>query len=301
MDKRTKRRVKAVAVFLVFLAVAVTVFDVSRKGNKQVNDSSFKPSRDEFNKMKWMNKAVYELGSSNVVKSIAEMDALVRSISPKPIRRESKGGFGIYTFSVPGSVYPSLRDRLGKVANILSEAEMQDTSLVNIDATLEQSTLASLTKDLEEMDKIRVPTDHDQRQKEVLRAKIRDTNAKLENLKTTESYLVYATLRPTVKSNSMISSIKTMGVTFLKWLVIFFVGMVLVYYGTKLLMLLLGMMGVKGISAGGVGSSYQYGGYGNYANKYYSRYGYGGSHRKVKRVYKDKRTTDTEEESPEEK
>jgi hypothetical protein len=279
--------------------VAVTVFEVNSKTHKSVNDLSFKPSRDEFNRMKWMNKAVFELGSTNIPKSIASMDALVRSITPKPIRRESKGGFGIYTFSVPGSVYPSLRDRLAKTANILSEAEMQDTSLVNIDANLETSTLASLTKDLEEMDKIRVPTDHDQRQKEVLRAKIRDTKAKLENLKTTESYLVYATLKPIVKSNTLISSVKTMGITFLKWLAIFFVGMVLVYYGTKLLMWLLGMMGVKGISAGGVGSSYQYGGYGNYANKYYSRYGYGGSHRKVKRVYKDKRTTETEENPPE--
>jgi len=299
VDKRTRRRVKALAVFLVFLSVAVTVFEVGRNRPNTVNEASFKESRAEFTKLKWMNKAAFDMGSPTIIKALNDMNSLVSSVSTKTIRRETRGAYGIYTFSVPMAVYPSLRERLQKVGGIISESETQDTSLVSIDPTQEESTLASLQKDLAELDKIQMPSEHDLRQKDLLRSRISYTKSRLDNINTASSYLVYITLKPTVKSNTVITSVKTMGITFLKWLAIFFVGMVLVYYGTKLLMWLLGMMGVKGISAGGVGSSYQYGGYGNYANKYYSRYGYGGSHRKVKRVYKDKRTTESDENPPE--
>lgn len=299
MDKRTRRRVKALAIFLVFLTVAVTIFEVGRKHQGPISEANFKASRNEFANLKWMNKATFDMGSANINKALTDMNTMVSSLATKTVRRETKGAFGIYTFSVPREVYPSLRERLQKLGGIISESETQDTSLVSIDPTLEESTLASLQKDLAQMEKIPVPSEHELRQKELLRSKISQTTLRLDNLRTANSYLVYVTLKPLVRSNTLISMAKTMAVTFLKWLGIFFIGMVLVYYGTKLLMWLLGMLGIKGISASGVGSSYQYGGYGNYANKYYSRYGYGGSHRKVKRVYKDKRTTDTEENPPE--
>jgi len=80
-----------------------------------------------------------------------------------------------------------------------------------------------------------------------------------------------------------------MSINFLTWLVIYAVGMVLVYFGTRLLMYFLAALGIRGLNAGGVGGSYQYGGYSGYASKYSGRYNYNTSKRKIKRVYKDRR------------
>ena len=96
------------------------------------------------------------------------------------------------------------------------------------------------------------------------------------------------------------TTVRTLVVIYFKWLGICFVGLVLVYFGTRLLMMLLSMMGVKGLGMSGVGGAYQYGGYTGYANKYYSRYGYGRGKRKIKRVYKDKsESADKQESEPE--
>jgi len=79
------------------------------------------------------------------------------------------------------------------------------------------------------------------------------------------------------------------------------VGAVLAYYGTRLLIYFLSALGVKGVGAGGLGSSYRYGGYGGYYNRYYNRYNYGHGKRKIKRIYKDKKTTPVSDDENNEK
>jgi hypothetical protein len=82
--------------------------------------------------------------------------------------------------------------------------------------------------------------------------------------------------------------VKNLTMMYLFWLGIFAVGMVLVYFGTKLLMYLLAALGVKGINTSGLGGSYNYNGSYSSYGRYNSRYGSNSSKRKVKRIYKDK-------------
>jgi hypothetical protein len=68
-------------------------------------------------------------------------------------------------------------------------------------------------------------------------------------------------------------------------------------------MYFLSALGVKssGGGGGGLGGSYNYSGYGRYYSRYYNRYNYGHGKRKIKRIYKDKKTTPVSEEENNEK
>lgn len=294
MDKKIKRRLRGVAVFLVFLAVATTIFEFQHdRNNSSVGDAYFKPSMNEFKNLKWLNKAVFDLSSTDVKAAQNTMQEIINS-SDKTIRRETRGAYGIYTFSVRKADFNALREKLAKVGRIGYENETVDTSLVNINPISEAANLASYEKDLMEMEAIRIPSEADLRRKEQIRGMINRTRLNMENLKTADSYLVYVTLKPAVKGSNAVAMTRDLGLIFGKWLGVFFVALILIYYGTKLLMYLLSIMGVRGMGAGGVGGSYQYGGYSSYANRYYSRGAYGGSRRKVKRIYKDKKSQDGE-------
>lgn len=292
MDKRIKRRLRGVAVFLVFLAVAVTIMEYRHISSKDgVGDAYFKPSMNEFKNLKWLNKAIFDMGVTDAKAAQYTMQEIMSS-AEKTIRMEKKDAYAVYTFSVPRSEFASLREKLSKIGRIGYENETVDTSLVNLNPQTEVSSLASYEKDLAEMEGIRIPSEADLRRKEHIRSMINRTRVNLENLKTADSYLVYVTTKPVVKGSGVVTLTRELGLIFGKWLAIFFMALVLIYYGTKLLMYLLSLMGVRGLGAGGVGGSYQYGGYTSYANRYYSRGAYGGARRKVKRIYKDKKSQD---------
>lgn len=292
MNKKTKRRVQGVAIFIVFLALATTIFEIQRARDKGSVGFNFKPSSSEFRSMKWLNKAEFSLSSADTKKTMEQMDALVKSSALTTIRKDKQGAYGVYTFSVNKKDLDNVGKQLSSFGSIQNTSESIDTSLVSLDYDVEMANLNSYEKDLAELDKIRVPTDPEIRRKESIRRMINDTKVRLENLKNADSYLVYVTLKPIAKRSGSLGSVKAALVSFLKWLGIYFIALILVYYGTRLLMYLLALMGIKGLGMSGVGGAYTYGGYSSYSQKYSSRYGYDrGSKRKVKRVYKDKKST----------
>ena len=291
MDKKAKKRVRGVAIFLVFLAMAITIFEyakVQARGGSQVNLKSY---QTEFRNQKWLNKVSFELSSQNIAASLQKMDELSNAPGNRTLKREKRSNYGVYMFSLSKPALDNLRQQLGKIGNIGAEMEVVDTSLVNTNYDIEAANLASYEKDLAELDKIRVPSDPELRRKESLRVQIKLTQQKLEALQRGDSYLVYVSIIPALKSSNAMSTVRSLVTIFFKWLGICFVGIILVYFGTRLLMFLLAMMGVKGLGMSGVGGAYQYGGYSGYASKYYSRYGYGRSRRKTKRIYKEKESS----------
>lgn len=296
MDKKTKRRVRGVAIFIVFLALGVTIFQFTRSLGKGTGGIDLKPHQRDFNKQRWYNKASFEISSQNVQASLIKMKSMVDGSKDGFQKRETKPNYGVYVFTSAKKDLERLRTQLSEIGTIGSEVETVDTSLVNTNYENEQSNLASYEKDLSELDKIRVPSDQELRRKESLRAQIKATQQKIEDLQRSDSYLVYVSIVPSKQGASLTSSISKFVTQFFLYLVFCFVGVVLIYYGTKLLMYLLALMGVKGLGMSGVGGSYQYGGYSGYASKYSGRYNYGRGKRKVKRVYKDTESTPKEEE-----
>jgi len=292
VDKKAKKRVRGVAIFLVFLAMAITI-GVEYKSDRSPDNgkADLKSYQTEFKNHRWLYKASFELSSASLEDAVLKMNKLVDKFQQQHIKRVKGPNHGVYIFSLDNTKVSSFKKSLAEVGNIGTQIETVDTSLVNTNYENETANLSSYEKEFQELEKIRVPSDVERRSKEALRAKIKLTLQKLDDLRRGDSYLVYVSILPTPKNSNMMTTIRRMVVNFLKYLVFCFVGLVLVYFGTRLLMFLLAMMGVKGLGMSGVGGAYQYGGYSGYASKYYSRYGYGRSRRKTKRIYKEKESS----------
>lgn len=294
MKKREKRRVRGIAIFIVFLAIAASIVQWQNKAGKH-ETYNFKPAQNEYRDLKFLNKAQISFSSPNVAKAKTEIEKIISEHSTKQIRKQSEGSFGAYIFSVPQKDLPIIVEKLRSFGSVNSQTEQIDTALVNIDYESELVRLQSYEREQAELNNVRFPTDTQNRRKEELHSLIQSTRSNLDKLKESNNVLLFITLVPQQKTNTIGVTIKSLALNFFSWLIIFAVGAVLAYYGTRLLMYFLAALGVKGIGAGGLGDSYRYGGYGGYYNRYYNRYGYGHGKRKVKRIYKDKRTTPVSE------
>jgi hypothetical protein len=292
VDKKTKSRVRGVAVFIVFLAIATSIVEYRNKEGKLQN-FNFKPSQQEYRDLKFINKAQVSFAAADVRHAQAEIASIIAEQSVKQIRKQNESSFGAYLFSVPQKNLPQVLDRLGSFGVISSQTEQIDTSLVNIDYSSETARMASYEKEQADLNALRFPTDTQNRRKEALHSLIHQSRLNLDKLKDANNVLLYITLSPLQKDSNALFTIKIMSISFFSWLGIYLVGIVIAYFATKLLMYFLAAIGIKGLSPGGVGGSYQYGGYGSYSGKYSGRYASSGGKRKVKRVYKDKHTSPT--------
>jgi hypothetical protein len=294
VKKREKRRVRGIAIFIVFLAITASIVQWQNKAGKH-ETYNFKPAQNEYRDLKFLNKAQISFSSPNVAKAKTEIEKIISEHSTKQIRKQSEGSFGAYIFSVPQKDLPIIVEKLRSFGSVNSQTEQIDTALVNIDYESELVRLQSYEREQAELNNVRFPTDTQNRRKEELHSLIQSTRFNLDKLKESNNVLLFITLVPQQKTNTIEVTIKSLALNFFSWLIIFTVGAILAYYGTRLLMYFLAALGVKGIGASGLGGSYRYGGYGGYYNRYYNRYGYGHGKRKVKRIYKDKRTTPVSE------
>jgi len=297
---RDKRRVKGIAIFIVFLAIAASIVQWQDKAGKY-STYDFKPAQNEYRDLKFLNKAQISFSSPNIAKAKTEIEKIISEHSTKQIRKQSEGSFGAYIFSVPQKDLPIIIEKLRGIGSVNSQTEHIDTALVNIDYESELVRLQSYEREQAELNNVRFPTDTQNRRKEELHSLIQSTRSNLDKLKESDNVLLFITLVPQQKTNKIELTIKSLALNFFRWLIIFAVGAVLAYYGTRLLMYFLSALGVKGVGDGGLGSSYRYGGYGGYYNRYYNRYNYGHGKRKVKRIYKDKKTTPVSDDENNEK
>ena len=292
MDKKTKRRVKGIAIFIVFLAIASSIVEYKNKEGKPQN-FNFKPSQQEYRDLKFINKAQISFASNDVRKAQNEITTIISETSVKQVRKQSESSFGAYLFSIPQAKLPELMERLTAFGVIGAHIEQIDTSLVNLDYEGETSRLMAYEREQADLNAVRFPTDSQNRRKEALHGLLHSTRQNLDKLKDADNVLLYVALSPIQKESNALLIIKFMSISFFSWLGIYAVGIVIVYFGTRLLMYFLAAIGIKGLKTGGLGGNYQYSGYSNYANKYAGRYSYGGGKRKVKRIYKNKQTTPT--------
>ena len=300
MKIRDKRRVKGIAIFIVFLAIAASIVQWQDKAGKY-STYDFKPAQNEYRDLKFLNKAQISFSSPNIAKAKTEIEKIISEHSTKQIRKQSEGSFGAYIFSVPQKDLSLIIEKLRGIGSVNSQTEHIDTALVNIDYESELVRLQSYEREQAELNNVRFPTDTQNRRKEELHSLIQNTRSNLDKLKESDNVLLFITLVPQQKTNTIEVTIKSLALNFFSWLIIFAVGAVLAYYGTRLLMYFLSALGVKGVGAGGLGSSYRYGGYGGYYNRYYNRYNYGHGKRKIKRIYKDKKTTPVSDDENNEK
>jgi len=293
VSKTSKRRVRGIAIFIVFLALAATIMQFQRSGAKAPS-YSFRESQNRYNAHKSVNKAKITFSTSNPSDAQSGIDRIMSQKGKRTIYKETVGSFGAYIFTIDKTQLSSIADELKNVGSVVSQVEQVDTSLVNLDYDSESARLASYEKEQADLDLVRFPSDAQNRRKETLHALIHQSRSNLDKLQDADNVLLYLTISPVKNRLSTLQIVKTWTIRYFSWLGIFTVGAILVYFGAKLLMYFLALMGVKGFSTTGMGS-YTYGGsYSNYGG--YST-GYGKKNRKVKRIYKDKDSSKDEEES----
>lgn len=296
MIKTSKRRVRGIAIFIVFLALAATIVRFQGKSSSAPT-FNFKDSQNEYRDLKFINKARINFVAPNIAEAQNGINQLISQNGKQRIRKQNEGNFGAYLFTVNQEDMPQIADELRKIGSIVSQVEQVDTSLVNLDFDSEAARLASYEKEQADLALVRFPADAQNKRKEALHALIHQSRSNLDRLDESQNVLLYITLSPVKSGSGSLGSAKLMLITFLKWLGILTLGTILVYFGTRVLMFILALMGIKGIGGDGPGGSYTYGNtYSNYAG-YSSGYDRKSGKRKVKRVYKDKQSSSDEEEN----
>jgi hypothetical protein len=292
VKKTSNRRLKGVAIFVVFLALAISIFEFQSKSTSK-SSMDFKPSANEYRDLRFINKARVSFSSSDISAAQDEISRIMNQYAKQRIRKQNEGNYGAYLFTIEQQELNSVIAELEKFGSIGPQTEQIDTALVNLDFEIENARLAAYENELVELNKIRQPTIQQNDRKEALHTLIQTSRNNLEKLSNIDNVLLYLTLRPQQRSIGWLSIIIGFAKSFLMWLLILTIGTILVYYGTRLLMYFLSLLGVRG-PGGAIGGSYNYGGYGGYSG--YSRYSsrYGGSKRKVKRIYKDKDSSSTQ-------
>lgn len=287
MSKISKRRLRAVGIFVIFLALAYAGYTAMKQREREPDYTAmFKESTRAFTDYKSLNKAQVRIRSRSMSNALNDMNGIVTGYAlEKPLLKSRESSHGAYIFKVDAQRLPEILQKFNALGSIDGHKEIVDSSLVVKSLTTEEEILASKRKELAELEAIGQTYGNIGDRKEFLIGQIRDQENRVNVLRQANTTLLYVQMVPTLGGTS-VSTFRLFVIHFFIALLVLFVAVILAYYGTKLIMYLLAMMGVRGFSASNLGVGYQYG-YGNYADRYYSRYGYGGSKRKVKRIYKD--------------
>ncbi len=296
MHSKTIRRVRGVAIFVVFLALATTMYLYSRSGSKKPS-VDFRASNQKYDNYRIINKARVQFVSDDLTAAKQHVENVVSELSKKSIELTDQPSHGVYLFVInQKDLNPVLADLQTK-GKILSKSTTTDTSYVNLDANTENDRLKSYEKELQDLNQVRFPSEIQIRRKEALHGLISESRNRMERLQDVEDLLLYITV--TTASSSKLGGlafVQNMSLSFGKWLLIYTIATILVYYGTKLLMYIFALMGLKGLGVAGTNYGSNYGSY----EKYTGKYSYGkDKKRKTKRIYKEKpQPEDTDKTTP---
>ncbi len=293
MAKISKHRVRGIAILIVFLALLLAGWMAMKQTNGREN-FDYRDSSKQFANAGSLSKAEYTVTATDVAKALDEMNNVVNVYSiAQPLRRERLQNYGKYIFAVSRVRLPELAQRLAGLGTIIKQSEIVDTSLVYKNLGTEEAILLNRRNELARLEADTGKVSATSEAKRELIDSIRDLEKNIDILRNNESTLVHVKMQPAVGGDGL-SVWKNFARYFLLSLAGLFALAIVLYFGTRLIMWLLTLFGFKGFNLGNVGGDQ----YGSYANKYYtSRYGYKGSKRKVKRIYKDKPSTPRDDDS----
>ncbi len=291
MARIPRSRVRGIAIFVVFVALAWAALTTERHTDATINFNQIMREPD----VRWrdtgsVNKARIMLRSGNITQALSQGLSLVNEYGvagQQPVMRSTQSNYGVYIFRVWQSQLGDLQEKLGQLGTIEEFKETVDTALVVRKLSTEEAILASKQAELASLSSTPSNYGDISAHRNRLYEDIRRLENTVDILRQSDTTLLYLQLLPVASKTT--SYINRLAIRFLIALAAMFVAIIILYYGTRLLIYLLTLMGVKGLPTSGLGGSTY--GYGNYANRYYNRYGYGSGKRKVKRIYKGQPTT----------
>ena len=292
MPTSKRHRVRAVAIFVIFIALAYAGFKTfMHKAPTTDNRQVFREADTHFRNTGSLNKAKVTVRSMNIAKALESVNGIVNAHAlERPLLKDVRSNYGLFIFRIEGSMFNPVLGQLAEIGSIEEQKEIVDSALVVKRLPTEEAILAGKRNELAGLgsDGDRIVGSLTERKNHLI-DEIRRLETSVDILRQSDTTLLYVQL-VTASGGRNVSLVRRFAQEFGLALVVLFVGTILIYYGTKLLMYLLSLLGVRGFSIGSLGGGSHYG-YGNYASRYYHRHGYGANRRKVKRVYKGKPTT----------
>ncbi len=299
MARSTKRKLRAVAIFIIFIALAYAAFmTLKPERTSSARPSSFKEADAHFREIGSLNKASVIIRGQNIGETLEKVGILVEEHAlEKPLFKNIGNGYGAYIFRVREEALPRIREKLSGAGGIQDWKEIVDSAYVAKRLSTEEAILATKRNDLESYNPLKRSYGDISAEKDQLIDEIRELETTVDILRNRDTSLLYIMATGVLGSDKTPAYVKfarNFGLALLALIIL----SVILYYGTKLVIYLLNLLGVRGFSTSALGGGSQYG-YGSYAGRYYSKYGYGGGKRKVKRIYKDKPSTKKPEEQEE--
>lgn len=292
----TKRRLRRVGIFITFLALSITVFQMYLRHDGKPAAPNRMESDNIFNSSRGINKVRIYVRANDVPAVKKEISAALKTIQHEKIYTKDEPGSGIYIHRLLEKDIDVLTRAIEQKAVIQSQTVMADTSLINFDEEAVKANLASKEAQFNHLSQLAIRSDSQNRTMNQLHNEILELRHKIDSYKNIDKVMLYTIVSANVRQTSALGTVKQFVLLFLRYLGILFIATVMIYYGSKLLMFLLKLMGVKDL---GVLTGYGYGnysGYKNYSGRY-SGYSYGGSRKKVKRIYKGKSSSEDNVES----
>ncbi len=283
MGRSSRKRILGIAIFVVVLALAATVIEFEGQGRRAGGSDFYKASANEYRDLSFINKAQISFSSDDAIKAQDGIDDIIGTHAQKRVRRQIQAGMGAYLFIIPQNDFGQVTQKLREFGSVLAQTEQIDTALVNLDFESESARLASYERELDDLDKVRLPSERQSDRKEALHGLIQASRNNLDYLRDKESVLLYLTLRPGQQGSSVVGTARGFIFGYLRWFMIFAIAVILIVLGTRVLMYFFSLFGIKTPDLTG----YKYGDYGGYSNYYRSKSKKDGK-RRVKRVYKDK-------------
>ncbi len=292
MDSKIKRKARGVAIFIVFLALATTMITFSRKDRKSP-EVDFRASNLKYDNYRIINKARVQFRTDELVNAKLHIENVIANLASKSIEQTDQPAHGVYLFVINKPDLNPILTELQQKGSIVSKSTTTDTSFVNLDFGAETERLKSYEKEMQDLNQLRFPSEVQIRRKETLHGLIGESRGRLDRLQEVDKLLLYITVTTGSSAKKGILALATGLISsFGKWLVVYVVATILIYYGTKLLMTLLALMGIKGIGFGDANIGSYYSNYKSYSGRYNYKQD---KKRKTKRIYKEKPTTEDKE------
>jgi hypothetical protein len=243
--------------------------------------------------------------------SVKSFDLLRKMISTKlegqgaiKLNSEEHGGFSLYIYQIdPLSLNMVLSD-LSEIGTITNKVEKVNTQSADID--LEQKLIdreALYQKELQDYNNSKTKYSFQMDRINQLSKEVDSLKFEIKNQRNKVMTLLYIKAQTQTGNVGRIRNYQKFVFDFLKYIVLCTFVVAFIYFGTIALVYFMALLGIRFPSLGrylGKGYNYYagYKGYTGYSGyRGYGRYGYGGSRkRKVKRIYRDKHSSESESE-----
>lgn len=294
MKTSRSKRVRAIGVFIVLIAI-ITSFYMGSKGSKSsaVDNRDAKKIYDSLN-----NRTKISISIS--VKSLAALKFVIQSKlnteDNLKIYSKEQSNSALYIYQVDPQSVPVTMGYLSEVGNITNSEERISTQQGEIDLENKLRDREIIyQKEFQDYNTAKVKYSYQLDRIKQLGKEVDSLKFEIANQRNKAKTILFLTARIQASNVGRVAGYRVFLLEFIKWLVIYSIAVIFMYYGTIVLMYLMTLLGIRfpSISAYG-GRGYNiYAGYKGYRG--YGSYGYGGSkRRKIKRIYKNRPSSDEE-------